>query len=146
MPVISNASTRAMVIDSMGRGRYTQPIQVSKRGQYWRRRRGARLTDVCGGPVQQLARINGPLAAFSRRRVCWDLGLYVARPDLFLLKTRAGGRSVARLLLCVVRRHAPAPPPPPPCPTAPFSTYYAAQCLSISTRQDLLLLLSSPIT
>jgi hypothetical protein len=38
MPVISNAIARAMVIDSMDRGRYKQPIQVSERGQYWRRR------------------------------------------------------------------------------------------------------------
>jgi hypothetical protein len=50
MPVISNARrTRAMVIYSMGRGRYKQPMQVSERGQYWRRRRDARLDDVCGG-------------------------------------------------------------------------------------------------
>jgi hypothetical protein len=36
------------------------------------------------------------------------------------------------------------PPPAPPCPTAPFSTYCAGQCLSISARQDLLLSSLSP--
>jgi hypothetical protein len=38
--VIYNASTRPMVIDSMHRGPYKQPIQVSERGQYWYRRTG----------------------------------------------------------------------------------------------------------
>jgi hypothetical protein len=54
MAVISNASTRAVVIDSMGRGRHKQPIQASEPGQYRRRRRGARLNDVCGVSEQQL--------------------------------------------------------------------------------------------
>jgi hypothetical protein len=45
-----------MVVDSVRRGPYKQPIpiQVSERGQYWRSRRNARLNDVCGGWEQQL--------------------------------------------------------------------------------------------
>ena len=57
MPVISNASTRAMVVDSMVRGRYKQLMQVSERGQYWRRRQqiiNGDADDVCGGSEQQL--------------------------------------------------------------------------------------------
>jgi hypothetical protein len=52
--VIYDASTRPMVVDSMRRRPYKQPIQASERGQYWCSRRGARLNDVCGGWEQQL--------------------------------------------------------------------------------------------
>jgi hypothetical protein len=53
-PVIYDASTRPVVVDSIRRGPYKQPIQVSERGQYWHSRRNARLNDVCGGWEQQL--------------------------------------------------------------------------------------------
>jgi hypothetical protein len=55
-PVIYDASMRpvVVVVDSMRRGPYKQPIQVSERGQYWCSRRNARLNGVCGGWKQQL--------------------------------------------------------------------------------------------
>jgi hypothetical protein len=54
VPAIYDASTRAVVIDSMGWGRCQQLIQVPQHAQSWRRRRDVRLNDTCGGSEQQL--------------------------------------------------------------------------------------------
>jgi hypothetical protein len=68
VPVIYDASTRApVVMDSPGRGRYQQPMQVSERGQSWRRRRNVRLYGACGGSKQQL----GPHRNCNGLAVVW---------------------------------------------------------------------------
>jgi hypothetical protein len=54
VPVIYDASTRAVVIDSMRGGRCQQPVQVPLHAEPWCCRRDVRLNDVCGGSEQQL--------------------------------------------------------------------------------------------
>jgi hypothetical protein len=108
--VIYNASTRPMVIDSMRRGPYKQPMQVSERGQCWRSRRNARLSEVCGGWEQQLGPHQWPgrcvaPPAHTRGLISVNLNLWV-RWEYARRRCSSGG--------CVVRHY-----------SMPFSGYRA---------------------
>jgi hypothetical protein len=63
-----------MVVDSIRRGPYKQPIQVPQHARSWRRRRGVRLDDACGGSKQQLGPHQWPRRCLAlRAQVQWPM-------------------------------------------------------------------------
>jgi hypothetical protein len=100
-PVIYDASTRAVVIDSIGSKRCQQPIQVPQHAESLFRRRDVRLDDACGGSKQQLgphqwpgrclalrAQATAPQLQGKCRAECRDFG---RRTSDFLASVRRGG-------------------------------------------------------